>query len=330
MDTAVILASLLAGAAVLMVSYGAWSLVGAERQRISWRVSRTGISVRTHQTRGVAELRPQDRQHAVFAPVDRALSRYPWAERARQQLERAEINLHVSEFIAIRVITTAVIVTVSLVFGIREGELLIALAGLGLGAFVWWQFGAWVRRRINRRRDAIEEHLDEALLNLSGSLRAGFSFVQACQMAVPQLPWPLKQEFQAMIEDINIGASLDDALRHLAERVGSYEMDITVNAVLVQRQVGGSLAEVLDNIAFTIRERRELHGHVMALTAEQRLSSYLVAGVPVFMLGLLCLTSWQFMKPLFVTTTGNILMAISVILDMLGFLVMRRLGRIDY
>jgi tight adherence protein B len=198
------------------------------------------------------------------------------------------------------------------------------------GAFIWWQFGAWVRRRINRRREAIEAHLDETLTNLSGSLRAGFSFVQACQMAIPQLPWPLKDELQSLIEDINVGASLDDALRHLAERVGSYEMDITVNAVLVQRQVGGSLAEVLESIAATIRERRELQGHVMALTAESRLSAYLVAGVPVFMLGLLSLTSWQFMKPLFVTTIGNVLLAVGVVLDMLGFLVMRRLGRIDY
>jgi tight adherence protein B len=133
-----------------------------------------------------------------------------------------------------------------------------------------------------------------------------------------------------MIEDINVGASLDDALRHLAERVSSYEMDIAVNAVLVQRQVGGSLAEVLDNIANTIRERRELYGHLMALTAEQRLSAFFVAAVPIFMLGLLSLTSWQFMKPLFITTTGNALMAIGLFLDMLGFLVMRRLARIDF
>jgi tight adherence protein B len=133
-----------------------------------------------------------------------------------------------------------------------------------------------------------------------------------------------------MIEDVNVGASLDDALRGLSERVESYEMDITVNAVLVQRQVGGSLAEILDNLAKTIRERRELRGHLMALTAQQRLSAYFVAGVPILMLGLLSLTSWQFMKPLFVTFIGNILIAVAILMDLLGFLVMRRLTRIDF
>ena len=329
MDVTILLASLLAGAAVVLVSYGAWSLAATERQRVSWRVSRTGVGIRP-QGQHVADLRVQDRQHAVFTPVDRALAKYSWAEKARQQLDQAEINLYLSEFIAIRVVATAIVVAVPLAFAVSEGLLLVGLGGIAAGVFVWWQIGASVRRRINRRRDAIEAHLDETLVNLSGSLRAGFSFIQACQMAVSQLPWPLKDEFQELIEDINVGASLDDALRHLAERVGSYEMDIAVNAVLVQRQVGGSLAEVLDNIAATIRERRELHGHLMALTAQERLSAIFVASVPIFMLGLLSLTSWQFMKPLFVTTTGNILMAVGLFMDMVGFLVMRRLARIDY
>jgi len=133
-----------------------------------------------------------------------------------------------------------------------------------------------------------------------------------------------------MLEEVNVGASLDDALRNMAERIESYEVDITVNAVLVQRQVGGSLAEILDNVARTIRDRRELRGHIMALTAQQRLSAYFVAGVPIFMAGFLSLISWEFMKPLYLTTVGNILLAIGLTLDMVGFLVMRRLTRIDF
>jgi tight adherence protein B len=116
----------------------------------------------------------------------------------------------------------------------------------------------------------------------------------------------------------------------MAERIESYEIDITVNAVLVQRQVGGSLAEILDNVAKTIRERRELRGHLMALTAQQRLSAYFVAGVPVMMAGFMSLVNWEFMKPLFTTTIGNILMVIGAVFDMVGFLVMRRLTRIDF
>ena len=140
----------------------------------------------------------------------------------------------------------------------------------------------------------------------------------------------MKDEMRTMLEEVNVGASLDDALRNMAERIESYEVDITVNAVLVQRQVGGSLAEILDNVARTIRERRELRGHIMALTAQQRLSAYFVAGVPIFMAGFLSVISWEFMKPLYLTTVGNILLAIGLTLDMVGFLVMRRLTKIDF
>ena len=329
MDLTILLASLLAGAAMLLVSYGAWTLATSERARVSWRVSRTGVGLRAGPRRST-DLRAPDRSHAVFSPVDRAISKYTWAETARRELQKANLNLHVSEFVAMRVLVTAAVVAIPVFIALREDLLLVGIGGAVAGVFAWWQFGSFVRRRIRRRKEQTEAHLDDALINLSGSLRAGFSFAQACQMAIPQLHWPLREELQEMIEEINVGASLDDALRSLAGRVESYEMDIAVNAVLVQRQVGGSLAEVLDNIAATIRERRELRGHLMALTAQQRLSAYFVAGVPLLMLGLLSLTSWQFMKPLFVTTTGNVLIAIGLFMDMLGFLVMRRLTRIDY
>jgi tight adherence protein B len=209
-------------------------------------------------------------------------------------------------------------------------QLLFILFGLIAAAVAYWQFGAFVRRRISRRRNAIDAQLDQALVSIAGSVRAGFSFLQACQLSVNQMQWPLKQEFEAMLEEVSVGASIDDALRNLSEKVESYEVDIAVNAVLVQRQVGGSLAEILDNVAHTIRERRELRGHLMALTAQQRLSAIFVASVPIGMAVLLSLTSWQFMKPLYLTLTGNVLLCVGIIMDILGFLVMRRMTRIDF
>ena len=329
MDSMVLLAAAMAAGAVALVSYGVWSLATGERQRVAWRVSRTGIGLR-EQAMSSADVRVRGRSGGMFQPVDRVLARYSWAEQARLELQKAEVHLHLSEFIALRILATAAVAGVLLLIALTGGQFLFAIAAAIAGVVVWWQTGSFVRRRIKRRKAAIEEHLDEALVSISGSLRAGFSFPQACQMSVTQLQWPLKDEIQEMLEEVNIGASLDDALRHLAERIESYEVDITVNAVLVQRQVGGSLAEILDNVAHTMRDRRELRGHIMALTAQQRLSAYFVAGVPVFMCGLLSLTSWEFMKPLFTTFTGNILLAIGLLFDMLGFIVMRRLTKIDF
>jgi tight adherence protein B len=324
----VLLASAVGAAAVILISVGVWSLATGERQRVAWRISRTGIGMREQHT--PADVRVRGRSNSVFQPVERALSRYTWAERARVDLQKAEIHLHVSEFIAIRVISTVAILAIGIFIAFATEQVLVGIATLFIALFVWVQIGSVVRRRIKRRQSAIEDHLDEALTNIAGSLRAGFSFPQACQMSLAQLQWPLKDEIQEMLEEVNVGASLDDALRHLAERIESYEVDITVNAVLVQRQVGGSLAEILDNVARTMRDRRELRGHLMSLTAQQRLSAYFVSGVPILMCGFLSLTSWDFMKPLFVTFIGNILLAIGLLMDVIGFLVMRRLTRIDF
>ena len=329
MDSMVLIASAISAVAVLLISYGVWSIAVADRDRVAFRVSRTGIGAR-QQTPRTADLRQEGLANNVFTPVDRALSKYNWAEKARLEFQKAEIHLHLSEFIALRVLAAGGVFAILVVVALSTGVVLLLLGALAGGVFVWWQTGSIVRRRIVRRVKAVDAHLDEALTAIAGSLRAGFSFPQSVQMSLNQLRWPLNDEMRTMLEEVNVGASLDTALRDMAERIESYEVDITVNAVLVQRQVGGSLAEILDNVARTIRDRRELRGHIMALTAQQRLSAYFVAGVPIFMAGFLSLISWEFMKPLYLTTVGNILLAIGLTLDMVGFLVMRRLTKIDF
>jgi tight adherence protein B len=327
MDTVVLLATVLGAAAVGLLTFGIFSMATAERDRVAMRVSRTGIGVR-HIQGPATDVRVHGRASNFFAPIDRALVRYSWAERSRLELDQADLALHISEFVIMRALGTfATFAIIALVGGF---QLLFILFGLIAAAVAYWQFGAFVRRRISRRRNAIDTQLDQALVSIAGSVRAGFSFLQACQLSVNQMQWPLKQEFEAMLEEVSVGASIDDALRNLSEKVESYEVDIAVNAVLVQRQVGGSLAEILDNVAHTIRERRELRGHLMALTAQQRLSAIFVASVPIGMAVLLSLTSWQFMKPLYLTLTGNVLLSVGIIMDILGFLVMRRMTRIDF
>ena len=329
MDLLVLLASVLGATTVVLVTYGVWTLVSADQARVSLRIARTGLG-RFRRAAPSADVRVQGRSRAMFVPVDRALSKYSWAEKSRLQLQKAEINLHLSEFLTIRLVSTVVVFAIFIFFALSEDQILVAAAGVGAAVFVWWQFGAYVRRRIKRRQSAVERHLDQALVSIAGSLRAGFSFPQACQMSLRQMEWPLNLELQEMLQEVNVGASLDDALRHMAERIETYEVDITVNAVLVQRQVGGSLAEILENVAKTIRERRELRGQLMALTAQQRLSAYFVAGVPVMMAAFMSIVNWEFMKPLFTTTLGTILLVVGAVLDVLGFLVMRRLTRIDF
>jgi tight adherence protein B len=328
-DALVLLTAMIAAASVALVSFGVWSIATAERTHVAWRVSRTGIGATTR-AEPFVDVRVQGRSSAIFTPVDRALIRYDWADRISIDLRRAELNLYVSEYVIVRVLATVIPFVLSMIVSVTAGQPIFLFIGAVFASLIWWQIGAFVNRRVGRRQRAIDTRLDEALTNLAGSLSAGFSFLQACQMAVTQLDGPLKDEIEEMLEDVNVGASLDDALAGFAERIASYEVDIAVNAVLVQRQVGGSLAEILNSVANTIRERRELRGHLLALTAQQRLSAYFVASVP-FVLGIfLSVTSWQFMSPLYNTLGGNLLLTAGIVLDLFGFVLMHRLTRIDF
>ena len=329
MDALVLLTAMVGAGAVALVSYGVWSIATAERDQVAWRVSRTGIGVHTR-TEAFVDVRVQGRSSAIFTPIDRALIRYDWADSISIALRRGEVNLYVSEYIIIRVLAAFIPFLVFMFIAVSTSEAIFLFLGLVIGGLLWWQVGAFVARRVGGRQRGIDDHLDEALSHLAGSLSAGFSFLQACQMAVPQLDGPLKDEFEEMLEDVNVGASMEDALKGLAERISSYEVDIAVNAVLVQRQVGGSLAEILSSVANTIRERRELRGHLFALTAQQRMSAYFVASVPFILGGFLTVTSWHFMEPLYTTFAGNIMLTVGIVLDIAGFVLMHRLTRVDF
>ncbi len=326
MDPLIAAVSLLVAASAVLIILGVQKTATAEASEIEARVSGTR-RLRAGQSGGLADVTVQSRQRGFFMALDRPLERFSWADRARADLRKAELNLHLSEFVGLRLLTAGPAVFLIAWVG---GSVLALLIAVAAGIFIWWLPGMFVRRRINRRQHALEASLDSMLTHISGSLRAGFGFLQACQMAIEQLEWPLKNEMEETLEEVSVGASIEEALQNLARRVESYEMDITVNAVLVQRSTGGNLSQVLDSVARTIRDRRELRGHIMALTAQQRLSAIFVAGVPVFMTGLLSLMNWKFMHPLFTTTTGNFLLAAGAIFDMIGFLVMRRLTKIDF
>ncbi len=325
MDTFVLITSALVAASVTLILVGVRRTAQADVVVLGQRLGKTRRASRREST--PADVTEGRRDVKFFSALDRPLERFGWAERARKDLRQAEVRLHLSEFIILRLATSATAVfLVAWVFG----TLLAFLGALILGAAVWAVPGYLVRKRIAARRASLEGQLDSMLTAIASSLRSGFSFLQACQLALEQLEWPLKGEMEEMLEDVSLGASIDEALVNLGRRVESYEVDITVNAVLVHRQTGGNLSEVLEHVARTIRERRELKGHIMALTAQQRLSAVFVAGVPVFMAAFLSATNWEFMKPLWTTTVGNVLLAVGCVFDVLGFIVMRRLTRIDF
>jgi tight adherence protein B len=321
----VLLASAAVAASVILISLGLKMVATEESGRISLRVQRSGrVATRPVSTADVT----RQAQQGFFTTLEEPLHRFTWLQDVREDLRRAGLSLHASEYFLLRFV--AALASGALVVILFKFSLLSAVGGILVGAFVWLLPAIMVKRRIEKRQRLLEGQLDGALTSLASAVRAGFSFLQACQMTATQLKTPLREELEEALEETRLGVTIEDALTSMAKRLRSYEVDIVVNAVLVHRAIGGNLSEILDSIARTLRDRRELRGHLMALTAQQRLSAVFVAGVPVFMAVFLSLTSPEFMKPLWTTSTGILLLVVGIVLDVLGFLVMRRLTRIDF
>ncbi|WP_200832370.1 type II secretion system F family protein [Cognatazoarcus halotolerans] len=203
--------------------------------------------------------------------------------------------------------------------------LLIALVGgLAMGLLPI----LYLSHRRSRRLKRFESLLPEALDLIGRALRAGHALPSALQMAGTEMPDPVGEEFQQTFDEINFGISAQDALQNLARRVPSTDLGFFVIAVLIQRETGGNLSEILSNISNIIRERLKLFGKVKALSAESRFSGLVLILLPVFTGALLYAVDSEFMSMLWTDPTGILFLKGGVIFMIIGALWMRRIVRI--
>ena len=171
--------------------------------------------------------------------------------------------------------------------------------------------------------------LADALLSLSNSLKTGYSVPQAINLLAREMDNPARQEFRLVAQEMQLGTPLEEALGHLAERMESMEMDLTVASVAIARQVGGNLSEIMENIAGTIRERLRVEGRVKALTAQGRIQGIVMCLMP-FMLGfIIYLVRPDFIRPVFTTWAGYILIAVIVAWMALGAVIVRKVVSVE-
>jgi tight adherence protein B len=250
-----------------------------------------------------------------------------WAEQTRLQLERAGLALKIHEYVALRVLTGLVAFLVVLALG--GGNALSLLLGVlaGAGGFMLPPF--YVRTRISRQARKFNEQLEEMVTMVSNSLRSGFGLLQAFDLAAEQLQPPISTELHRLLRDIRVGATLEDALEAMRQRVGSHDLDVIITAILIQRSVGSNLSEVLDKVAHTIRERVRLKGEINTLTSQKKLSGWIVGLLPLAIALIITVMSFEYMEPLFTTGTGRVLLALAVGLDILGIITIRRIVSIE-
>lgn len=238
------------------------------------------------------------------------------------ELRRAGWNLQAREFFAIW--------AGSPVLGALVGLIMWGVSGLVLGAAAGAVLPYWLLRSAQHKRIvAYEKQLLTALSLVAGSLRAGHGLVEAMRVASEELGDPLRWEFSLVMRESQVGVPLPDALQHMYQRVPSPDLDLVITAILIQREVGGNLAEILDTIGETIRERIRLRGEVRTLTTQGRVSAWVVGALPVVLGLILTIMNRPTMMMFFHHPLGRLMLAIGVAMELLGVMVIRRIIAID-
>jgi tight adherence protein B len=258
--------------------------------------------------------------------VDRAqriAERQGFSDSLRLRLDQAGVSLRTGEFLAgSALLALGGYLLASLLFGNPLAGLLTAAAGVFIPLAI-------LTFKMKRRTKRMHSQLSDALSILASSLRAGHSFVQSLNLVAQEIGEPSATEYRRLLAELRLGRELNDALDALAERVGSEDFRWAILAVKIQRDVGGNLAEVLDTVADTLREREAVAGQVKALSAEGRLSMYLLCGLPPGVAAYMFMVNPEYISLLWTTRMGMIMLAVGGSLMALGIVWMRKVVRID-
>ena len=187
----------------------------------------------------------------------------------------------------------------------------------------------YVLLKINRREAAFTNQLGDCLMMVANAMRAGFSFLQAMDLVSKEMEPPMSDEFKHVMRDINLGASVERALDDMDQRVSSPDFSLVVTAVLIQQQVGGDLAHILDTISDTIQDRIRMRREVRTLTAQGRMSGWVLAALPFALAALISVTNPSYLEPLFQERIGQIAIVGAIFMVVIGFFVINRIVDID-
>ncbi len=187
----------------------------------------------------------------------------------------------------------------------------------------------YLKIHISRRQTAFLNQLGDTLIMVSNALRAGFSFMQAMELISKEMQPPIGVEFQKVINEMNLGATLETAMENMGRRMQSSDFDLVVTAVLIQRQVGGNLSQVLDSISNTINERIRMRREISALTAQGKLSGLIVGFIPIFIVGFVLSNNPDYFQPMLDSQLGKMLLAAAVVLELLAVVVIKKIIDID-
>jgi tight adherence protein B len=187
----------------------------------------------------------------------------------------------------------------------------------------------WIKKKTRERMKKFNDGLEDMIMTVIGSLRAGFSFAQALKTVVDESEAPIKDEIELLLKEMQYGTSMEEALEHLKERVPSEDLDLLVQAVLIQRQVGGNLAIVLETIVHTIRDRNKIQRQIKTLTAQGRISGWVIGLLPFGLSVALYLIEPSYIGTLFTHQIGLMLVGSAAVSMIIGLFLIRKMTTIE-
>jgi tight adherence protein B len=264
-------------------------------------------------------LRPLHQRTALEAFADR----FTRLRGIQTAMEQADLSWSIATFL---LATAGFAMGGGLAGLVFSNSLLVALVTAVVGGGLPYMY---VTRKRARRMRKLEEQLPEAIDLMGRALRAGHPFSAGIKMVAEELPPPLGEEYRRAFEEQRFGLPVHDTLLSLADRAPLLDVRIFVTAVLIQREVGGNLAEILDNISHTIRERFRIQREIRTRTAQGRMTGYLLAGLPIIMGILFYFLNREYIMTLFTDPLGVFFLGAALILQVLGFLWIRQVVDID-
>ena len=254
--------------------------------------------------------------------LNKAIEKQSFGARISARLAQASLQLTVTEYLIWNLVSIVVVGGLAWLLFRNFLFLFGALFGFFLPRVV-------VNILTGRRLKKFNDQLGDTINLMVNSVRSGYSMPQAMETVASNMPPPISEEFRRVTLEIGLGVRQEDALRHMLRRVDSPDLDLMITAINVAYEVGGNLAEILDIIGLTIRERVRIHGEIKTLTAQGQITGNVLAGLPFALTGVLYLLNRPYMQRMFTTTCGWIMSGVGIVTIAMGYYIMRRIVDIE-
>lgn len=313
-----------AGLAFLLLIIGIVTSLTSDRSLVDQRLGR-------YVDQGQAAEAPRQRNAApVTEWLNSQVSGSSFGDNLARELARADLKLKAGEYIAVSAIISAGVGFV--IWFLTGRSIVFGIVGAVVGTFLP---RIYLRSQQSRRLIRFNEQLSDMLNLMVNGLRAGYSTMQAMESVSKELPAPICDEFRRVVQEMQLGVTMQTALDNLLRRIPSEDLDLVITAINVQREVGGNLAEILDTISYTIRERVRIKGEIRVLTTQVMYSGRVLSLMPVFVMGILFLLNRPYMMEFFNAANntplpcGYIALVCSGLLIIIGYFVMNKIGDIE-